>query len=189
MGLYSSHDLQFSAFRNQVSVLLSFSVTHRLVQIAFKVFLMLNRLHFKKKYGRLSYYLRIIFSWKSCVWLVWLNPLSVRWQHDSEIVDGHIQNLFTRNSREVVEMLSNHLFWFCLCASCIMQNQINFWKINSKMRLSLGGRHLEKISRLLAHGICLKTLQKYNWAQCSALVISFVSCLTHNNKKFHILIY
>lgn len=57
MGLYSSHDLQFSAFRNKVSVLLSFSVTHRLVQTAFKVFLMLNRLHFMKMSERLSCYL------------------------------------------------------------------------------------------------------------------------------------
>lgn len=66
MGLYSSRDLLFSAFRNQVSVLLSFSVTHRLVQTAFKVFLMLNRLHFKKMYGHLSYYLNpgeAVFDW------------------------------------------------------------------------------------------------------------------------------
>lgn len=102
MGLYSSHDLQFSTFRNQVSVLLSFSVTHRLVQTASEVFLMLNKSYFRKTYGRLSYYLnpeKAVFDW-----------FVVRWQRDSEIVDGHIQNLFTRNSREVVEMLSNHPF-------------------------------------------------------------------------------
>lgn len=51
---------------HQVSVLLSFSVTHRLVQTAFKVFLKLNRWHFKKMYGRLSYYLnpvKAVFDW------------------------------------------------------------------------------------------------------------------------------